>query len=257
MVTKKLGSQKYVGRVYDSCNCGKLVIVQYNSPTDVYIRFIDTGYETKSRITNILSGKVKDKLLPSVYGVGVVGEKMNLKERGKNKEYNLWVRMLDRCYSDKEHISRRYKDCVVSDNFKYFPYFKEWCNKQVGFGCTDEKGNLFALDKDILSTGSSIYSENTCVFVPQEINNQLTNTKISNGNYGIGVSLTKSGKYKASISKYGKTTNIGIYETDYEANLAYKQAKEAHIKELANKWKDQIDPRAYEVLISWNVEITD
>jgi hypothetical protein len=34
-------------------------------------------------------------------------------------------------------------------------------------------------------------------------------------------------------------------------------AKEAYIKEVANKWKDQIDPRAYEALMSYQVEIND
>ena len=34
-------------------------------------------------------------------------------------------------------------------------------------------------------------------------------------------------------------------------------AKELRIKEVANKWKDQIDPRAYEALINYQVEITD
>lgn len=39
--------------------------------------------------------------------------------------------------------------------------------------------------------------------------------------------------------------------------MAYKQAKEAYIKEVANKWKDQIDPRVYEALMIWEVEGTD
>ena len=37
----------------------------------------------------------------------------------------------------------------------------------------------------------------------------------------------------------------------------YKQAKEAFIKEQAEKWESQIDPRAYEALMKYTVEITD
>ena len=38
---------------------------------------------------------------------------------------------------------------------------------------------------------------------------------------------------------------------------AYKTAKEAFIKEQANKWKSQIDDRAYEALMNYTVETTD
>ena len=42
-----------------------------------------------------------------------------------------------------------------------------------------------------------------------------------------------------------------------DAFSAYKKAKEAYIKEVATKWKDKIDPRAYEALMNYQVEITD
>ena len=45
--------------------------------------------------------------------------------------------------------------------------------------------------------------------------------------------------------------------TPEEAFLAYKKDKEAYIKDVANKWKDKIDPRAYEALMNYEVEITD
>ena len=32
---------------------------------------------------------------------------------------------------------------------------------------------------------------------------------------------------------------------------------ETYIKEVANKWKDQIDPRVYNALMKYEVEITD
>ena len=55
----------------------------------------------------------------------------------------------------------------------------------------------------------------------------------------------------------GKPEYLGYFNTEIEAFNAYKQAKENYIKELANKWKDQIDPRAYEALMNYTVEITD
>ena len=36
-----------------------------------------------------------------------------------------------------------------------------------------------------------------------------------------------------------------------------QKAKEAYIKEVATKWKDKIDPRAYEALMNWEICIGD
>ena len=50
---------------------------------------------------------------------------------------------------------------------------------------------------------------------------------------------------------------LGSFKTELEAFNAYKQAKETFIKELADKWKDKIDPRAYEALMNYEVSIDD
>ena len=42
-----------------------------------------------------------------------------------------------------------------------------------------------------------------------------------------------------------------------EAFYDYKAAKEAYIKEVANKWRDKIDPRVYEALMNWEVSADD
>ena len=62
----------------------------------------------------------------------------------------------------------------------------------------------------------------------------------------------------AQVSKNkGKQEFLGYFKTESEAFNAYKIAKEIFIKELANKWKGEIDGRAYEALMSYKVEITD
>ena len=55
----------------------------------------------------------------------------------------------------------------------------------------------------------------------------------------------------------GKQEHLGYFKTEIEAFKAYKQAKESFIKEQANVWKSQIDIRAYEALMNYQVEITD
>ena len=47
------------------------------------------------------------------------------------------------------------------------------------------------------------------------------------------------------------------FKTAQEASEAYRLCKKERIRKLANKWKDQIDPRAYNALLNYQVEITD
>lgn len=242
---------KYEGKVFTSTNSGDFKVIEYIDPKNVVIEFLTTGERLVARIGNVITGKVKDRMYPSVYGVGITGEKIPVVEGKRCKQRELWIRMLDRCYS-KGKNKPTYEGCSVSENFKYYPFFKEWCEKQIGF---DVKG--FALDKDILVKGNKVYSEDVCVFVPQEINNILTYKKSTNKSLPASVALQKSGKYSASFRKNRVTQNLGRFDTPEEAFQAYKQAKEAYIKEVAEKWRKNIDPRVYEALMNWTVEIND
>ena len=245
-----------VGKVCKSLNSGDFKILKYNDTANVVIQFLKTGYETTVRLTNIRNGNVKDTYLPSVYGIGVFGTKYPSRVNGvKTKEYKLWHSMLVRCYSDtikKKHPT--YEGCEVSDNFKSYEYFYEWCHSQIGFGNKD-----WHLDKDLLVKGNKIYSEDSCVFIPQEVNTLLTKRTNSRGEYSIGVSWSKTSKaFVATVAKNkGKTEWLGYFNTEIEAFNAYKQAKEAFVKEQATKWKSQIDIRAYNALMSYEVNIDD
>lgn len=238
-----------IGKTFKTNNSGKCVVVDYINYENVTIEFIDTGYKTKTRMDNLIRGKVKDYLYPSVYNQGILGVDF-CNDEVKTKQFMLWKNMLKRCYSEvslKE--SPTYHNCKVSDNFVEYPYFKEWCNKQIGF---DQKG--WELDKDILIKGNKIYSEETCCFVPKEINLAFVKKEKSRGDYLIGVDFHKARKqYRARCG----TKHLGWFSTELEAFNVYKHTKEAYIKELANKWKDQIDPRIYEALMNYQVEITD
>ena len=243
-----------VGDIFDTNNCGKLVVLEYKGHLDVIVKFIDTGYETTARANNLRKGNVKDRSLPSVYGVGIIGE-LPISHGGKHdKEYVFWKSMLERCYDEKySNKYPTYKDCEVSDNFKYLPYFEEWCHQQTGF---DQE--CWHLDKDILIKRNKVYSENTCCFVPAEINGLFIKRDARRGNLPIGVKWCRRDKvFISSACLHGKSKHLGSFDNAICAFLAYKQAKEAYIKEVAEKWKDQIDPRVYEALMNYEVEIND
>ena len=245
-----------VGKVYKSKSSGDFKILKYNDSRNVVIQFLKTGFETVARLDHIKSGEVKDPYSPSVFDVGIVGTNYPATVNGRiTKEYNRWHSMLERCYSDtSKKKNPTYEGCEASENFKSYEYFYEWCNKQIGF---NNEG--WHLDKDLLVKGNKVYSEDSCVFLPQEINKILTKRTTSRGEYLIGIYWSKTHKaFKAQVGKNkGGREYLGSFKTEIEAFNAYKTAKETFIKEQANNWKLQIDPRAYNALMNYTVEITD
>lgn len=244
---------KYEGMTFKTNNCGDCAVIEYNNAKDIVVRFLETHTTVTVNIGSLLSGRIKDYSKPSVFGVGILGEEFTSQDRG-SKEHTLWRNMLKRCYCEKSIIaSPNYYGCNVSDKFKHYTLFKEWCNKQIGF---DQDG--WQLDKDILVRGNRNYSENNCCFVPREINSLLLKSDKKRGETLIGVHFHKQhNKFQAQFSVKDTKQHLGWFTTEIEAFYAYKQAKEAYIKEVANKWKDQIDHRVYEALMNYQVEITD
>ena len=245
-----------VGKICKSKLSGDFKILKYNDSRNVEIQFINTGFEMVARLGDIKSGGVKDPYLPSVFGVGILGTKYpSTVNSVLTKGYTLWCNMLKRCYSDAcKKKQPTYEGCEVSDNFKSYEYFYEWCNEQIGFGIDN-----FQLDKDLLTKGNKVYSEDSCVFIPSEINKVLTKRTASRGKYLIGVSWDKTNKaFVARVNKNkGMQEHLGYFNTEIEAFNAYKTAKEAFVKEQAKNWKSQIDDRAYKALMNYQVEITD
>lgn len=250
---------KYEGKVFSTKNNGDLVVIECKRRDRVVVKFIDTGYVKTTHLHLILEGKVKDRLKPTVYGVGVVGDESCVENGVVLKEFKLWSSMLQRCY-DKELKKNypSYESCTTEPFFNSFTNFKGWCRNQVGFGSKDENGNHFALDKDILIKGNKIYSPETCCFVPNEINNLLSPNKVRRGSNPIGVSFHKRDeKYEACLNAGSSRRYLGRFMSAEEAFYAYKQAKEVYIKQVAEKWKNKIDHRVYVALMKYKVEITD
>ena len=241
----------YEGKIFKTNNYGPLVVTKYVNSSKVHIKFIETGYETNAEINQIKKGNVKDRLVATVWDVGILGDEPACVNGKRLKEYMLWGSMLKRCYDDKYHSEHpTYRDCYVSENFKYYSYFKDWCSRQVGFNQTG-----WDLDKDILVRGNKSYSEDTCVFVPQEINKLLNRQDKDQDKYPLGVYYdSRENNFQSKINNGKKQVRIGRFDTAEEAFQAYKQAKEGRIKLLADKYRGELDARVYEALMGYQVE---
>lgn len=158
--------------------------------------------------------------------------------------YNQWFDMYQRCTSERsKRLRPTYKDVVLHPDWYSYDNYCEWAKVQKGFEEIDDQGHMFQLDKDIL--GGTIYSPDTCLFIPKEVNTFLVRFSES-----TGVSVTKHGKFRVCVYDVDlKTTrHIACFNTFEEAFLCYRTIKRERAEFLRNKWKDKIDVRAYEAL---------
>lgn len=242
----------------------QMVIVEYRNCIDIDVYFPKYDWIAKSiRYKNFKNGKVKCPYEPKVYNHGYIGEgKYRVSENGKaTKCYVTWQSMLKRCYNKKYHKKEAtYKNCEVAEEWLNFQNFAKWYYEKF----YQIEGQRMDLDKDILNKGNKIYSDKTCVFVPNNINLLFTKSDKIRGKYPIGVCYHKRHKkFVAECRVYDykenkkKKIHLGYYDTPQEAFEVYKQFKEKHIKQVADYYKKNIPDKLYNAMYEYKVNIDD
>ncbi len=251
--------QQYEGTTIISKQGYEVRLNKYNDASNCELEFLNVKfpYKINIEIRSFKNKTVRYPYHPSKYGVGYIGigKFIGGSYSKENIIYDYWDGILRRCYSERiKKLRNSYSDCLVDECWHNLQNFGEWFEKNYN----PKYMKSWCLDKDILVKGNRIYSPETCCFVPNEINVIFTNGYIRRGEYPKGVSYKpKINKYIAQYQKDGVVTHIGTFKTVDEAFQAYKEVKEKYIKEKADKWKDQIDPRVYEAMYNYQVEITD
>lgn len=236
------------GEIYTFSDGRTMKIIEYLNSDSLKVLFNDGTILENVQYAKFIKGQVRNKNFPYVYGVGVIG--IGHYNCVKNKDaYKVWNSMIERGYSQKTKYKQpAYKDCSVDTLWHYFQRFAKWYYDNYKEG--------FFLDKDILVKHNKVYSAKTCCFVPREINNSVSSRKNHRESQYPGV-VKKNDVYWAQISINRKVIHLGCFKTETEAFVAYKQAKEKNIKELANKYRSQITTECYNALINWTVEKND
>lgn len=163
--------------------------------------------------------------------------------------YKHWRGVKQRCESPALLKNRpTYLGTTLCEEWQDFWKFAEWCEQQVGFG---KQGRQ--LDKDLLVPGCKIYSPNTCVFVPNEINCLFSKGRSGSKGGFVGIVLS-CGKFRVRVTCLGIKYFDKVFESRELAIEAYKREKLRVVHMQATKWKDEISPELYRTLISMSKE---
>lgn len=238
-------------------NFGSIMIIhEYRNNKDIDIYFPEYNWIYKNnRYVNFKRGTVSCPYEPRVYSKGYIGEGSYSSRdiNGKLRIYDTWNNMLQRCYDeDHRYKNKSYHDCYVCDEWLNYQNFAEWYENNY-YEINDE---LMHIDKDILIKNNKMYSPETCIFVPQRINNLFTNNK-SNRNIYLGVYRCSNTLYKSTCNVICGQKHLGYFKTPEEAFVAYKEFKENLIKQVADEYKGLIPDILYDAMYNYEVEITD
>lgn len=159
------------------------------------------------------------------------------------REYDHWRRMLQRSYDLKwKNLHPTYEECFVNNVWWDYQDFGPW------YSSVKYKTDESDLDKDLLMYGNKEYGPETCVFLPEKINKAivLKGCMASWHNRDDCYEFNCNGKY------LGRSESNPLALQD-----AWMKEKLGHIQNLANFYKDVLDPRAYDALINFKIEVID
>jgi hypothetical protein len=254
-----VAARKYfVGDVFTTNGGSKAVITDVNTGKKQYvkIKWLDEfEHEMLVCSTNLSNGSVQNPYEKTISNVGYLGAGYN-KTGGRKQtlEYATWYSMFNRSYSEAYQTKKpTYDECEVSSEWHCFDDFLRWTETAIGWGL-----DSYQMDKDLLHKGNKEYCPEFCVMLPRKLNMLIVNRVGGRGEYPIGVHKeAKRNQYTAQFKEFDGAKKLKRFWTVEEAFNYYKTNKERVVKEAAEIYKDQIDPRAYQALMSWEILIDD
>ena len=195
--------RKYlIGEIFETNKGYKYKVIDYvkDNNRDRKIKFLNTGYETITSITQIKTGQVMDYLEKSVLGVGCLG----YPGATSHFLYGRWEGMLSRCYNQNHDNYNVYggRGIYVCDYWLNFENYKNDIEKKENYDKMMDDSDNWNIDKD-LSNGKC-YSNETTHIIKKDKN--------------IEESMTRKKKKKRVRVTDLKGNIIGIYKSARECS---------------------------------------
>jgi hypothetical protein len=243
-----LKSKDRLGLTKENNNGTMMKIIEVLPDDRLLVQFQDDHkFEKNIHWNNFKNGNVKNPYDRTLYGVGFIGDgKYNkpTSKDGNERSYNTWMAMHERCYTKYDKLSNyAYYDCEVCEEWHNYQMFAEWYhNNYYDIG----EGRMH-LDKDIIHRGNKTYAPENCMFIPQRIN-MIFMEKGRVVDNGLPTAIEK--RVKGYCANYNGRS-LGIFKTLDEAIIKHDNAKRAHIKKVADEYRNRIPNHVYEALIGW------
>lgn len=225
-------------------------IIEYNKSSDIVVEFQD-GHKAKvhTTYTNFTRSQVRNPYDKTVYDVGYLGEgkyKVYIDQEHLEPVYNVWRTLLGRVCTEK-HRKRfpAYADCKVCDEWLCYQNFAEWWNENMYY-IDNERMHI---DKDIKYSDNKIYSPDTCIIVPQSINEIFHSSGRKTKDADLPYTIRRVAKGRYSVCY--KAESLGVYDTVEECLEKYIEAKRKHIRQKVKEMENDMPDKVKQVLLDW------
>lgn len=254
-----------VGQIGVNKDGDKMEIIEYYAYDNIIVEFKDgNNCQVHTQYINFLKGVVKNynKVVHGKHGyLGQGPYQSEHRENGKrifHNEYRVWSGMHDRAGNfDGKHPS--YADVTICEEWWNYQNFAKWYNEHR----YELKDDILCIDKDIICPESRIYSPETCALIPNTINEifkKFDNYKRDEDGLPNGVHRrtdSKAIRYRSEaryLDDFGnKVVKRKTFDNLFDAFCYHKEFKEKYIKQLAEKYKEVLDPRVYNNLMKYEV----
>jgi len=227
--------------------------------------FVKCGSGYKKTVRKDHAQKVvKDPYCITVCDIGYLGEINKIKnDHMYSNLKKTWSHMMERCYNKKCKEYKYYgeKGVYVCDKWHCFANFYKDVQVLTGYVYKQRDPNNYSLDKDHFS--SNVYSPETCVWLPKEMNTVYANLRFFNacdpeGNYYYHISPARfacehdldAGKINACLRGERKSHKGWIFKTDKDKGLRFSLPFD-QLKSIADKLKENPYDRRM-VCSAWN-----
>lgn len=246
-----------IGEKFKTYQGYEVEIIEYFNCQNSTVKFNDERGTTRKKVTikELKSGSVKNLFRPDILGVGFYGEGIHkAKINGQmTKCYTTWFNILNRCYGSPSvnNRAKTYFDVFVCKEWHNYQVFAQWFIENYDF---QTMNNTWNIDKDILCPTCKIYSPETCIFIPNEVNVVFKKNNESVVGLPKGV-YPKDGKYQSSISRFGKQYYLGFFNTIEEAHNIYVKNKKEYLVEVSKKWRGILSDRICDAIESFDINL--